>query len=167
MRGLIFIVLVFFTSTGCIAVPGPESFKRFDRQFEKKPEGNVRRMLGEPGSVRPVRVGQTRAQLHAVLGTPYMLSADKSIESYGFDRHYGFAYSFVPLPHMWGDQTTYEPFYLVLRYDPEDRLSSWQFDARLVRSDFRRSNKGSRYKVDDTEMYYIDREKGWPTTQPW
>ena len=163
MRRFILVVGALFISTGCIALPGAETF---DPQDRDKPKGNVRRLLGEAGSDRPVRVGQTRAQLHAVLGTPLMLSADKSTESYGFYRHHGRVFGLIPLGHLWGDQTSYDHFDLVLRFDPEDRLSAWEFGETAVRIVGVPPDYRIHRKAGETELYYVDREKGWPTTRP-
>jgi hypothetical protein len=67
---------------------------------------------------------------------------------------------------MWGDQTAYVPFDLVLHFDAEDRLSAWEFGETAVQIVGVPTDNQFHWKAGEKELYFIDREKGWPTTKP-
>ena len=160
VRSLILLVVGLFLSTGCIVLPAPE---RVERNDGDKPVSNIPSLLGDPGSDKPVRVGQPRDQLHAILGTPNWMSADRSIELYDISRTVGYIFFFIPLTHMWGGgPLVYDPKTLLFRFDPQDRLAAWEFGDGLKRAD----GYPVHYRAGGTEVYRIDDEKGWPTTRP-
>lgn len=113
--------------TGCIAFPTPGRITGYADQ----PTPDIRKMVGDAESNRPIRPGVTRETVLEKLGPPYY-SRERGYakdngrrEMYRYETHGWWGFCFVPLGHFWGDISPLDSEYaLDIAYDDQDRIKS-------------------------------------------
>jgi outer membrane protein assembly factor BamE (lipoprotein component of BamABCDE complex) len=110
--------LAIYVLIGCIPVPG--NYK--PAGGKERPESNIGL---RPDAKKPLHLRiSTREQVRYVLGEPTFATPD--------GRAWGFSYSvntmsvFWPLCFFWGVQPTYDPRHLLIHFDDDGKLRSYQ-----------------------------------------
>jgi outer membrane protein assembly factor BamE (lipoprotein component of BamABCDE complex) len=119
---------------GCVMIPTFES-------AQGKPD--VRRLVGNASSAKPIRPGATREHVAALLGRPQSLSDDGRVADYVHVMTRGYAIILPPLYPAAGP-ITYRMYYLRLAFDAGNVLEQYE-----LRRDRQSSDAGFGYSLPE------------------